>query len=66
MKAIKNAGLQTELSQLVKLSKELENYSVGADKSWTPFLPGSPVSWYIGNKGWGCTITRECINNCRR
>ncbi|MEX2804390.1 lichenicidin alpha family lanthipeptide [Streptococcus sp. H31] len=60
MKSLKNAGLQTELFQLVESSEKLESYTAGKLKGTNGL-----GSWALGNKGWLCTVTRECINNCR-
>lgn len=28
-------------------------------------LVGCAGSYLLGNKGYGCTVTNECMNNCR-
>ena len=28
-------------------------------------LLGCGVSYLLGNQGYGCTVTDECVNNCR-
>lgn len=62
MRNIKIAGLEGELQKLMNDAETMENISGGT-------LKGTPVdltiSYLLGNKGWVCTWTYECQNNCR-
>lgn len=62
MSKIKNAGLELELNKLMEDAEELENIAGGTFKGGTIDLT---LSYVLGNKGWVCTWTYECQNNCR-
>lgn len=57
MKDIQKAGLQEELLILMDDANNLEQLAGGTD---------SLVSIVMGNRGYICTVTVECMRNCSR
>lgn len=62
MNKIKKAGLEEELEKLIMDADDMENFAGGT--FWTGTIDLT-ISYAMGNKGWVCTWTYECQNNCR-
>mgnify|MGYP002724405652 CR=1 FL=1 len=62
MNKIRTAGLESELQELITDAEDMENLSGGTFRGGTIDLT---LSYLLGNKGYVCTWTYECQNNCR-
>ena len=60
MKEIQKAGLQEELSILMDDANNLEQLTAGIGTT----VVNSTFSIVLGNKGYICTVTVECMRNC--
>lgn len=64
MRNFKEAGLDGELKKLMNDADSLENVSGGG--TITVGIAYGVFSYYLGNKGYVCTWTVECQDNCRK
>lgn len=64
MRNFKEAGLDGELKKLMDDAESMQSSS-GAGAG-TVAVTYTLLSYYMGNKGYVCTWTVECQNNCRK
>ena len=66
MENIRNAGLEGELNQLLNEADSIEDISGGTVSAilTAPTADGI-VSYFLGNKGYVCTWTVECMEQCK-
>ena len=49
----------------VSLLEEIGDQDIAADGGTLTIVSYTIASWTLGNDGYVCTATVECINNCR-